>query len=113
MSARSDSDYDPTFVHARREAIVILATWLCALLWTVPYCYLHGYLPKDPSDHAMVWGIPSWVFWGVVLPWLVADVITAWFCFRYMAEDDLGAECEERVEQDAGQRRRDEGRREQ
>ena len=85
----ADRDYHPTFLNTRREAIVIFACWVVALLWAVPTCYFLGY-NKSPEELATVLGIPSWVFWGVGVPWLVADVFTIWFCTFRMTDDDLG-----------------------
>jgi fatty acid desaturase len=83
---------DPTYLHARREALFVVGLWALCLLWAVPYCYFTGYPGPDfdPAQLQTVWGIPRWVFFGVVVPWLVADVVTAWFCFRFMQYDDLG-----------------------
>jgi hypothetical protein len=84
-------EYDPVFLHARKEAVIIFLVWLATLLWAVPYCYLNGYMHNVEIDElATVWGMPSWIFWGILVPWLVADVFTTWFCFWYMADDDLG-----------------------
>ena len=85
--------FDPTFVHSRREALIIFTVWAAALLWAVPYCSLYGY-GYDPNNFRTILGMPAWVFWGLAVPWLVADVFTAWFCFFYMADDDLGADDE-------------------
>ena len=81
--------YDPTFLHARREGLIIFAVWVMALLWAVPYCYFNGY-EIDPAALQMIWGVPSWVFWGIAAPWILANVFTFWFCFSYMSDDDLG-----------------------
>jgi hypothetical protein len=35
-------------------------------------------------------GIPDWVFYGVVLPWLICVVVTWWFCQYFYVDDDLG-----------------------
>ncbi len=78
-----------TYYHARRETVVILSVWFLALVYVVTYCYLFGKAPQE-GPIKLVWGIPSWVFWGVVIPWLVCDVITVWFSLWYMADDDLG-----------------------
>jgi len=84
-------EYDPLFLHSRREAIVIFCVWLVALLWSVPYCYLNGFPEHfDAESFSTTLGIPTWLFWGILVPWLVADVFTTWFCFFYMKEDDLG-----------------------
>ena len=84
-------EYDPIFLNSRKEALVILCVWFVGLLWCVPYCYITGYTDHiDPQDVKMVWGVPTWVYWGIVVPWIVADVFTTWFCFCYMKDDDLG-----------------------
>ena len=84
-------DWDPVFLHGRREAAVIFAAWVIALLWTVPYCYLAGYSPAIEGESvSTVLGIPGWVFWGIAAPWLAANGFTVWFCCRYMKDDDLG-----------------------
>ena len=88
--------WHPTFVHSRREAIVIFGLWVACLLWVVPYCYINGFSDAvDPNNLKTTWGMPSWVVGGIIAPWLVADVFTIWFCFFYMQEDDLNAPGEE------------------
>jgi hypothetical protein len=34
--------------------------------------------------------MPSWVFWGVIVPWAVCALFTFWFAGFVMADDDLG-----------------------
>ena len=91
MSRQDPSEtprFHPTFLHARREAIVIFLAWCVALVWSVGVCHALGYgKTTDPLD--TVWGVPAWIFWGIALPWVVADVFALWFCFRYMVDDDL------------------------
>lgn len=81
---------DPVVVHSRREAIVILAAFAVCLVWSVGSCYLMGYHGPSGAELHMVLGMPSWVFWGVLIPWLGADVFGLWFCFVFMADDPLG-----------------------
>lgn len=87
-------EYHPVFLHGRREMVFIVLVYLGAMLWTVPYCYLYGYPAQaedfGPEKLETVMGLPSWVFWGVVIPWLTANVITTFFCFFFMKDDDLG-----------------------
>ena len=100
MSSSSLPDknqYDPTFVNSRREAIVIFGSWVVALIWAVPYCYLNGYNVADPENIKTVFGIPAWLFWGIAAPWIVANLFTTWFCFAYMKDDDLGVNPDEEV----------------
>ena len=84
-------DYDPVFLNARREAVLIFLIWLAAMLWTVPYCYINGFTPPAAGEKvATVGGIPAWVFWGIGAPWMVANVLTIGFCLFIMKDDDLG-----------------------
>ena len=80
--------------HARREAVLIMAVWAAALLWSVVCGYVLGY-HRRPEEIDLVVGIPDWVFWGVVLPWGSCLAFSVWFCFAYMADDDLGQDPEE------------------
>ena len=91
-SSKPTEDYDPVFIHSRREAIVILCLWIVCLCWTIPYCYQHGYTTEvDPDNLGIVWGMPAWVFWGVLLPWMFATSFTIVFCLFVMRDDDLSA----------------------
>ena len=84
-------DYDPIFLNARREAIVIFLIWLVCLLWSVPFCYAYGYPEQyDAAEFSTLFGIPTWLFWGIAAPWLLANIATTWFCFAFMKDDDLG-----------------------
>ena len=85
------SRLDPTFLNARREAIVIFLTWCVTLVWSVSMCYWLGY-GASVADLKTVWGIPSWVFWGIVIPWTTAVVFSLWFSLAYMTDDDLSGQ---------------------
>jgi len=91
-SKPDELEYDPVFLNSRREAIVIFCLWAVGLMWSVPFCYFTGYLSSDfgADDISTIFGIPTWLFWGIFVPWIVADVFTTWFCFCYMTDDDLG-----------------------
>jgi hypothetical protein len=80
---------DPVLRSARREALVILIIWLGALLSTIITCYRLGY---DPPAHELrfVLGFPSWVFWGVITPWLACLALSFWFAYGFMKDEDLG-----------------------
>lgn len=88
----SQVEYDPTYLNSLREAITIIVLFAAFFLWSIFVCYNYGYLSpgEQRSEIRMVWGMPSWAFWGIALPWLVVDVVAVWFCFSYMKTDDLG-----------------------
>ncbi len=80
-------------LNAYREARWILALFLLSLLWCVPYGYLNGYRQVSPDQPlSITWGIPSWVLWGVFVPWLLIDLATVWISLVGMQDDDLGEE---------------------
>ncbi len=80
------------FLNSRREAIVIFGSWFVALCWAVPYCYINGYGHLvDPETMSTTMGIPTWLFGGILLPWIIADLFTTWVCFFFMKDDKLGA----------------------
>ena len=80
--------------HARREGLLIMAVWALALVWSVGSGYVLGY-GRDPQQIRLFLGIPDWVFWSVVLPWGICLAFSVWFCFVFMADDDLGHDPEE------------------
>ena len=71
-----------------------MAAWALALLWSVGGGYFAGY-GRKPEDIGLVLGMPDWVFWTVVLPWGACLLFSTWFCFAYMADDDLGQDRDE------------------
>ena len=80
--------------NARRESRLIMLVWAVALAWSVGVGYVLGY-DKEREIH-LILGMPDWVFWAIVLPWALILIFSAWFCFGFMADDDLGSEPEDR-----------------
>ena len=81
---------DPV-ARSRREALVVAAIWLAALVYTVTYCGRYGY--GAPADELQfVLGFPSWVFWGILVPWTACTAASCLFAFAFMADEDLGEE---------------------
>jgi len=81
--------------HARREGLLLMAVWAVALIWSVGYCRIFGYPPPDSVEVSLILGMPEWVVWGIVVPWTICLAFTVWFCFYFMADDDLGRDPEE------------------
>ena len=46
--------------------------------------------------HARREGLLIMAVWAVVLPWGLVLLFSAWFCFGFMADDDLGRDPEEK-----------------
>ncbi len=85
----SDTPQNPLLKSARRELVVAALIWLTALCWSVGYSYKYGYY-LQPEELTFAFGFPSWIFYGVVLPWLLCTLISGWFAFFFMQDADLG-----------------------
>ena len=72
---------------SRRELCLILMAWLGCTLWVIGYCWANGY-DLAPEEVSIVLGFPSWVFWGVVAPWMSANAFTFWFCLGFLKNDE-------------------------
>lgn len=73
---------------ARREALFVAVVWVLACGYTVGYSALFGY--GQSAAPTLIYGIPSWVLWGIFLPWSVTSLVTCWFAFFGMKDEDLG-----------------------
>ena len=83
--------------HARREGILVMIVWAAALVWSVSAGYVLGYR-RSADEMQLILGMPDWIFWAVGLPWGLILLFSVWFCFVFMADDDLGQDPEERGE---------------
>src|ERR1700682_4419644 len=75
--------------HARREGLLIMVIWVACLIWSMTVGYFMGYC-RPAREMSLILGMPDWVFWSVVLPWGLCLAFSVWFCFFFMADDDLG-----------------------
>ncbi len=78
----------PLIRSARREALVAVAMWFVALVWSVGVCTTWGY-ERDPKSLTFVLGFPDWVFWGLIVPWAACTAASGWFAFGFMKDEDL------------------------
>ncbi|ADB17450.1 conserved hypothetical protein [Pirellula staleyi DSM 6068] len=82
---------DPLLINARREALLVLATWIIAGTFSVSYCYLYGY-GLTPEQLHFTLGFPSWILYGVVIPWVTWAILSFVISTFVMQGDALGAE---------------------
>ena len=92
---------DPVYVHARQETIIIVS--LCGLFLTITLvvCSTWGYDASaiEPAEVGLTMGMPTWAFWGLLVPWVAVNVLTILFCFVWMKDDDLTDPAEEALVQ--------------
>jgi hypothetical protein len=79
-----------TTLASRHEAWFVVALWLLSCAYTVGYAALFGY--RTEPQPRLVFGMPSWVLYGIVAPWLVCTLVTCWFALRGIKDEDLGEE---------------------
>ena len=95
---------DPVVRHARREGVLIFTIWLTAAAVCCMVSYHLGYSTPErqlgPADLKSIIGIPAWVFWGYLVPWLVCGVLTILVAGFVMADDDLGDDHAEELDRD-------------
>ena len=92
---------DPILASSRFEAMASLVVWVVASVYTVTYCYLFGY--DRPLDSlTFVLGFPDWVFWGIVVPWGICVLLSAWFAFGFIRDVDLGHDPEDADAEEEG-----------
>ncbi len=98
MKKKQDQDStppdDPIYLNARREALVIVLAFVIGGVYTVLYCYFFGYDLEAESVTTLL-GIPTWVVWGIAVPWAAAILFSCWFGLWFVKDEDLGEEPEE------------------
>lgn len=79
--------------NSRREAVFTVIVWVLACLYTVGYAGLFAY--RGPGEQPeLIGGMPSWVVWGVVLPWFACTAVTCWYAMCGIVDEDLGEEAD-------------------
>ena len=75
---------------SRREALFVAVMWVLFCAITVGVSALLGY--RKDAVPQLILGMPAWVFWGVITPWMVCTLITVWYAFFGIRDEDLGEE---------------------
>ena len=70
-----------------REAFWILVIWGFFAIWVLGSAALFAY-PDDPASMTLTLGFPTWVVWGIAFPWIVATLVTIWFCLCVMQDHE-------------------------
>ncbi len=83
------ADTGASFRQCLLELKWMVATWAVFFAWVIGYSSVEGYAAAEQAEVQMVWGIPRWVFFGWVIPLLVANVFTIWFCLCKMQDEPM------------------------
>lgn len=68
----------------RREAIVAVSIWLIAAGWTLTA----SYTLSAERPLRFVAGLPHWVVWGILLPWLTAFFVHVWYSLIFVRDPE-------------------------
>lgn len=82
---------DPLVRSARREALLIFLIWCVTATYCISYCARYGY---GREELTFTLGFPSWVFWGVLVPWGVCTLLAIVFTNFVIKDDPLGDEAD-------------------
>lgn len=85
---------DPVYLNSRRETLVIVVTCLVMAALSLGVCFRLGLgaVTEEEVVEQAIWGVPSWVFWGLLVPWIAGTAFTAWFAFAVLRDDPLGSD---------------------
>jgi hypothetical protein len=88
MARDAESSSDPVYRSSLRELRWILILWGINFAWVIGYCSLFGY-QSEGEALTTVLGMPSWVFWGIFTPWIVATLVITWFALTQIEDHPL------------------------
>lgn len=73
-----------------REGLVAAALWFVGFVWVVSAMVTRGYVPDSerPAEPQLLLGMPSWVVWGLFVPWLVQIAAAWWFAICWLKDDE-------------------------
>lgn len=69
----------------------MVGCWVGFAAWTLGYNAAHAFDAEGSADD-LVWGMPSWVVFGILIPWILGLVLTVWFALRFMHDTPLDPE---------------------
>lgn len=86
----SPEKLEESFGQSLREFWVIVTAWIGFALWTTLAGSLLAFQrPDEGAPIATTFGMPRWVFFTVLLPWIAGNVFIFWFAVRFMQDTDL------------------------
>ncbi len=73
-----------------RELWWIVGTWIVFALWNIASGALFAFdLPGVEEEVPVILGMPRWIFFTVLFPWLIGNVFIIWFALCFMKDTRL------------------------
>lgn len=69
----------------------MLVTWVVFAAWTLTYNHFNA-SGVEGKPVEIVLGMPKWIVFGILVPWVIALTLTVWFALCFMKDTDLGGE---------------------
>jgi len=82
-------DTGASYRQSKRELYVMIAAWAVTGLWVLGYNSQAAYAAETEAPVQMLFGLPRWTVLGWLLPLLVANAFTIWFCLRFMQDEAM------------------------
>ena len=87
MSANSSGRKKTHYQLSVKEFKFAFFTTMIYILLSCAISYFLGY-NKPVGEIPIIWGIPSWALFGVVIPWVLMVLLTIVYGFFVMEGDD-------------------------
>ena len=79
---------DASFRQSRKEFLTMVVAWGVFALWSATYVGLNG-SQEEGESLRLVLGMPHWVVFGILVPWVFGLGFTIWFALCFMKDTDL------------------------
>lgn len=87
--ASSKPDIGASYRQSKRELFVMIGAWVVMGLWVLGYNSQAAYGAETEGPVKMLFGLPRWTVIGWLLPLLLANAFTIWFCLRFMQDEPM------------------------
>jgi phosphatidylserine synthase len=82
------------FKQAKHELSIFLIGWLFFAAWVIIYSYFNAY-KNQAEEPSITLGMPSWVFWGIAIPWICATAFTVYISLFVIKDQEFTTEEEQ------------------
>jgi len=69
----------------------MVGCWIVFAVWTLGYNAIYAFDAESSADNP-IWGMPRWIVFGILIPWIFALFLTVWFALRFMKDTPLDPE---------------------